>query len=367
MKSAIDYIVPWVRESEPYSAKHMDMMWENPDVIRMMSNENLLPPSEKVLQAVLRAARQGNLYPGSGPELRQKLAELNGLSAEQVVLGDGSTDIINSVIHTFVAPGEQALISVPTFPMYESRVRLCGGKPVLVPMTPEFEWDIPALLDAITPQTKLIFICSPNNPTGNQIAEADLLTLLETGIPMFFDEAYYELEDEPLSRVYLMKKYPHMVVNRTLSKAYGLAGFRVGYLLCEAGLANYINRVKIAWNVSLPALAAALAGVTDEADAQLKRQTIIDGREMIFEEINAIPEVRALPSEGNFVLIDAGGLGKTSQEIVAAMRTRGIFLRPMGGHHMDRGFLRVTVGAPEHNRYFLDQFKEYVMEVRETR
>jgi histidinol-phosphate aminotransferase len=245
--------------------------------------------------------------------------------------------------------------------MYESRVRISGGKPVLVPMTSNFDWDVPALLAAITPSTKLMFICSPNNPTGNQIAETDLLRLLEAGIPMFFDEAYFELEDEPVSRVYLMDKYPHMMVNRTLSKAWGLAGFRVGYLLCEAGLANYINRVKISWNVGLPALAAALAGLLDEADAGYKRQTIIDGREMIYEEINTIPGLRALPSEGNFVLIDAGALGKTSAEIVAGMRERGIFLRPMSGHHMDRGFIRVTVGTPEQNRYFLDTFKEYAL------
>jgi histidinol-phosphate aminotransferase len=314
----------------------------------------------------------GNLYPGSGPELRQKLGEMNGLSADNVVLGNGSTDIINTVINTFVAPGDEVVISVPTFPMYESRVRISGGTPVLVPMAapqpgaPPY-WDILGLLGAITPRTKLIFICSPNNPTGNQIAEADLLHLLEPGVPLFFDEAYFELEDAPASRAYLMQSYPHMIVNRTLSKAWGLAGFRVGYLLCEAGLANYFNRVKIAWNVSLPALAAALAGLLDEADAAHKRQTIIDGREMIYEEINSLPGVRALPSEGNFVLIDAGGLGRSAQEIAAAMRGRGIFLRPMSGHHLDRGFFRVTVGTPEQNRYFLDQFKEYVGEVRENR
>ncbi len=364
MKSPDEYIVPWVRQSEPYSAKHMDVAWENPGIVRMMSNENLLPPSEKVLQAVMQAARQSNLYPGSGPELRRKLGALNGLEADNVVLGDGSTDVINFVINTFVAPGEEVVISVPTFPMYESRVRIAGGVPVLVPMTPSFDWDIPALLAAITPKTKLLFICSPNNPTGNQIGEADLLRLLETGIPMFFDEAYYELEDEPLSRAYLMSTYPHMMVNRTLSKAWGLAGFRVGYLLCSKELANYFNRVKISWNVGLVALAAALAGLEDEADAALKRQTIIDGREMIYEEINTIPGLRAYPSEGNFVLIDAGALGKASVDIAAAMRLRGIFLRPMAGHHMPLGFIRVTVGDAAQNRNFLDHFKAYVLEVR---
>ena len=112
-----------------------------------------------------------NLYPDSGPALRQMIAEEAGLGADQVVLGNGSTDIINIVVHTFVAPGEDAVISVPTFPMYEARVRIAGGETILVPMTKDFYWDVDAILAAVTPRTKLIFICSPNNPTGNQIDE----------------------------------------------------------------------------------------------------------------------------------------------------------------------------------------------------
>ncbi len=268
MKSIEEFIVPWVRQSEPYSARHMDFASENPHLIRMMSNENLLPPSRKVLDAIIEAARNGNLYPDSGPRLRQMLGERAGLSAEQVVLGNGSTDIINIVVHTFVAPGDEVVISVPTFPMYEARVRIAGGETVLVPMTKDFYWDVDAILGAVTPKTKLIFICSPNNPTGNQIEEADLRRILALGVPTFFDEAYYELEDHVTSRASWIKDYPHMMVNRTFSKAFGLAGFRIGYLLCESGLANYFNRVKIPWNVSLIALAAALAGLEDEQDQE---------------------------------------------------------------------------------------------------
>ncbi len=132
-------------------------------------------------------------------------------------------------------------------------------------MTADFYWDMQAILKAVTSKTKLIFICSPNNPTGNQIKQDDLLRILELGIPTFFDEAYYELEDTIVSRAALMKKYPHMMVNRTFSKAFGLAGFRIGYLLCDPKLASYFNRVRIPWNVSLISIAAALAGLEDEA------------------------------------------------------------------------------------------------------
>jgi histidinol-phosphate aminotransferase len=363
LKSIDDFIVPWVRQSEPYSARHMDFASENPQLIRMMSNENLLPPSQKVLDSILEAARNGNLYPDSGVRLRQMLGERAGLSAEEVVLGNGSTDIINIVVHTFVAPGDEVVISVPTFPMYEARVRIAGGETVLVPMSGDFYWDIDAILRAITPHTKLIFICSPNNPTGNQIKEADLRRILALGVPTFFDEAYYELEDHVASRASWIRDYPHMMVNRTFSKAFGLAGFRIGYLLCEAGLANYFNRVKIPWNVSLIALAAALAGLEDERDQEFKRQNTLVGRQFIYDEINSMPGFKAFPSEGNFVLIDASPLGKPSAEIMQRMIERGFFIRPMSGHNMPQGFIRITVGIPEQNRQFIETFRAYVAEV----
>ena len=363
MKSLENFIVPWVRTAEPYSDKHMDTAWENPQIIRMMSNENPLGPSSRTMDAVLEAARLGNLYPGSGPHLRQKLGENAGLTADHVVLGNGSTDVINFVAHTFIAPGDEAIIPVPTFPMYEARVKITGGSAVQVPMTPEFYWDMEAILEAITPKTKLIFVCSPNNPTGNQIEENDLLRILESGIPTFFDEAYYELEDEVASRAHLIENYPHMMVNRTFSKAYGLAGFRVGYILCDPELASYFNSVRFPWNVSSIAIAAALAGLEDIQDQDHKRDTVIAGREFILSEINKIHGMRAFPSEGNFVLIDASVLEKDSLEIRDEMAARGIYIRPMSGHNMARGFIRITVGTPEQNRFFIDTFGEYCREI----
>lgn len=363
MRSAEDFIVPWVKNAEPYSDKHMDIAWEHPETIRLMSNENLLPPSEHVLDAILEAARLGNLYPGSGPQLRQKLGEAASLTADHVVLGDGSTDVINFVIHTFVAPGEDVVIPVPTFPMYEARVRVAGGNPISVPLRQDFYWDMDGICNAVTPATKLIFICSPNNPTGNQIAEKDLLRILDLGIPTFFDEAYYGLQDEVVTRAPLIKQYRHLLVNRTFSKAMGLAGFRVGYLLCDPSLASYFNRVRLPWNVSLIALAAALAGLEDTQDQQAKRDNALKGRAYICDEINKMPGLRAFPSEGNFVLIDAGVLNKEALEIRDYMADKGIFIRPMGGHHLPKGFIRITLGTPEQNRLFIRIFGEYVKQV----
>jgi histidinol-phosphate aminotransferase len=364
MKPVEEYIVPWVRAAETYSDKHMDFAWAHPEILRLMSNENLLAPSPAVIDAVLEAARLGNLYPGSAEMLRQKLAEKAGLSADQVVLGNGSTDVINFTVSTFVAPGDEVIIPVPTFSMYEARVRINGGVPLLIPLSPapQFDWDVDAILAAVTEKTKLIVICTPNNPTGNEISEADLHRILALNIPVFIDEAYYELETSPHTWVNLIQEYPHALVSRTMSKAFGLAGFRVGYVYASPEVASYLNRARFPWNVSLVAIAAALAALEDEADQQAKRRNTLEGRNFLQLEINRIPGLRAYPTEGNFVLIDAGILNKTSTQIRDDIIARGIFIRPMSPHHMKEGFIRVTVGTPEQNQRFIDILKQYTFE-----
>lgn len=360
MNNPEDFINPWVVKAEPYSDKHMDIAWEHPEIIRMMSNENLVEPSGAVLDAILRTAKQSNLYPGSGPELRKRLGEKAGLTADHIVLGNGSTDVINYVIHTFVGPGDEVIIPVPTFPMYESRTKVAGGVVIQIPFTSEFYWDMPEIINSVNEKTKLIFICSPNNPTGNRISDDDLKKILDLGIPTFFDEAYYELSNDQQSKASWIKKYPHMVVNRTFSKAFGLAGLRIGYSISEPRLAEYFNRVRFPWNVSLVAIAAALAQLDESEDETLKRETIIQGREFIEKEINQLPGFKAYNSEGNFVLIDAHVLDKTSEEIRDAMAKRGIYIRPMSGHHMKKGFIRITVGRKLQNENFIKTFIEYI-------
>lgn len=364
MKKAEEFINPWVKSSSPYSDKHMDIAWEHPEILRMMSNENLVEPPQKVIDAIVSAAKLGNLYPGSGPLLRKKLGEAAGLGEENVVLGNGSTDVINFVLHTFVGPGDDVLIPVPTFSMYESRAKITGGNVIKIPFNADLYWDIEAIINAVTPKTKLLFICSPNNPTGNRIKDEDLKKLLELGIPMFFDEAYYELEDDVETKAGWIKQYPHMVVNRTFSKAMGLAGFRIGYVLCTPELATYFNRVRFPWNVSLLGIAAALAQLDDQEGLKVKRDVVIEGRKYIYDEINAIPGLKAFASEGNFVLIDARALEKSSEEIKDAMTAKGIYIRPYTGPHMEHGFIRITVGNMEQNRKFMKLFKEYLAEIK---
>jgi histidinol-phosphate aminotransferase len=364
MKKIEDYLVPWLKSSEAYSARHMDVAWENPDILRLMSNENLVPPSEKVINALIEAARMGNFYPGSGPQLRQKLAEKAGLKAEQVVLGNGSTDLIDIVIRSFVAPGEEAIIPDPSFSMYEARVRVNGGVAVKIPSHDTYLFRIEDILAAITPKSRLVFICSPNNPTGTLTSLEDLVRILDTGLPTFYDEAYYELQGDPVTRAGLIAKYPNLMVNRTFSKAFGIAGFRLGYLFCTETLANFLNRIKIPWNVSLVTLAAALAELEDDQDLKRKQQVVTRGRDYIQQELNAIPGIWVFESHGNFLLIDADILGITGTEIRDRMMEKGVFVRPVSGYSIGKGFFRVTIGQEEHNQKFVNAFKELMSEIQ---
>jgi histidinol-phosphate aminotransferase len=363
MSSIEEFIVPWVKEAAPYSDKHMDYAWSHPEILRMMSNENPLPPPESVIKAVLNASKIGNYYPGSGEQLRKKLGENAGLDAEHVLLGNGSTDIIDIVVNTFIAPGDEAIIHSPTFSMYEARIKIHGGTPIDIPLSPPpiFYWDIERMFQAVSKKTKLIFICTPNNPTGNQIEETDLRQLLDLGIPTFIDEAYYELEDEPFTMAYLVNDYHHAMINRTMSKAFGLAGFRLGYIIANPQLISFFNRVRIPWNVSLQSIAAALAALDDTEDQIKKRENCLRGRQYLHDEINKIPGLIAFPSEGNFILIDARSLGKTSVQIRDDFIARGIFIRPMSPHNMQEGFIRVTVGTDEQNQYLIEVLRSYTL------
>jgi len=199
---SIEFYAPsWVRAAKPYNEDHFAVAEQN-DVLRMMSNESPYSPSPRVINAIIEAATRGNFYPGGAPALKNKLALRDNQTEGSVILGAGSTELIDLVIRTFVGPGEEVLLSVPTFSMYEARTRTVGGIPVLVPMTDDHDHDLSGLIRGVTERTKVIFLCTPNNPTGGRISEADLKRLLRLGLPTVIDEAYHEFsEGESFSRL----------------------------------------------------------------------------------------------------------------------------------------------------------------------
>ena len=347
---AMELFAPtWVRAAQPYKEDHFDKAAGRDGLARMMSNESPFGPSDRVVAAIVEAAKKGNLYPSSGRDLRRRLGEREGYGEANVILGAGSTEIIDTIIRTFVAPGEEVLLSVPTFSMYEARTRVTGGIPVLVPMTEEHDFDVPALLSAITERTKVIFLCTPNNPTGNRIQEAQLRRVLRLGLPTVIDEAYHELGETPESMAHLLAEFPNAILVRTFSKAFGLAGFRLGYGLAHVAVTKLLARVKVPWNVPAVTLAAAGAALDDVAEFERRMARLRAGRAYLVRELSRVAGLDVMPSDGNFVLIDAHRTGVAPDDILAAMFADGVLIRSLAVHRMGRGFLRVTVGTDEEN------------------
>jgi histidinol-phosphate aminotransferase len=222
---------------------------------------------------------------------------------------------------------------------------------------------VPAIEAAVGERTKLIFVCTPNNPIGNEIREADLRRILALGAPTIIDEAYYELQAQPRTWAGLVREFPNAIVSRTFSKAYGLAGLRLGFALAEADLVRLLMRTRLPWNVNLLTLAAAQAALADEASLIERRELIRQGRAYLREQVDRLAGLKTYPSEGNFVLIDAGPLGRPARVIVDDLLARGVFIRPMAAQHLREGFVRVTVGTPAQNEHFVRVLRDYVQEV----
>jgi histidinol-phosphate aminotransferase len=280
------------------------------------------------------------------------------------MLGAGSTELIDVIIRTFVSPGEEVLLSVPTFSMYEARTRVTGGIPVLVPKTEEHDFDVPSLLGAVTERTKVVFICTPNNPTGNRIPEAALRRILRLGLPTVIDEAYFEFAEGAPSFSHLLAEFPNAIVLRTFSKAYGLAGLRLGYSLSHPSVTKLLLRVKIPWNIPATTIAGIMAALDDVAEFDSRMDKLRAGRDFLQTEIARIPGLDVIPSDGNFVLIDTHNAGVLAEDILQAMFADGVLIRSLSVHRADRGFLRVTVGTDEENQQCVEVMRVAVNRLR---
>jgi histidinol-phosphate aminotransferase len=359
---AMELFAPtWVRGAQPYNEDHFELASRRGDVARMMSNESPYKPSARVLEAIMSAAMAGNEYPRRAADLREKLGAREGLDGDHALLGAGSAELIDLTIRTFVAPGEEVVISVPTFSMYEARTRTVGGIPIMLPMTADGGFDVSAMIAAITERTKLIFVCTPNNPTGNNIDESDLRRLLRLGLPTVIDEAYFELRNDEKSLVHLLHEFPNALILRTFSKAFGLAGIRVGYALGNPSLIRLLSRVKVPWNVSTLAIAAACAALDDVIEQRRRLTALRQGRQLLERELGRVPGLEVIPCEGNFVLVDAAGTGLSVETVVEGMLARGIFIRSLRSHRAGRGLVRITVGSSEQNRRCIHSMRELVL------
>lgn len=353
---AIETFAPsWVRAAKPYDEQHFAVA-EKKGAARMMSNESPFPPSERVMQAIIDAASRGNHYPGGSKGLSDKISRREGLPSGSVLFGAGSTELIDVVIRTFVGPGEEVLLSVPTFSMYEARTRVTGGIPVLVPMTDAHDHDLSGLIRAVNERTKVIFLCSPNNPTGNRMSQADLRRMLRLGLPTVIDEAYFDFEVDG-SSTGLLAEFPNAIVLRTFSKAFGLAGMRLGYALAHPQVVRLLSRVKVPWNVPGIVLAAAAAALDDQAEFDARREELSLGRMDLFNGLSQIQGLAPVPGEGNFVLIDVSRTGQGAERLVEQLLDQGVLIRSLTVHHAAKSYVRVTVGTREQNRRCVRAFE----------
>jgi histidinol-phosphate aminotransferase len=348
------YARPGLADARPYDATHHDFAWQHRELHRMMSNECPLPPPPVVIEAVMDALRDGNLYPNTAWELRDALAGRNRVPADSIMLANGSTEVIDVVVRALIEPGDQAVIQVPTYAYFETQVRLQGGDPVLVPLKPDHAFDPDAMLAAIGDRTKLLMLCSPNNPTGNSISRADLERLLEPGLPVVVDQAYVECGYGEAFAT-LVERHPNLMVAHTMSKAYGLAALRVGYLVADPRFIDLLLRVRIPFSIGLLSARGCLAAVLDPDMLEERRTYISTERERLLDALRQMPTLTPFESQGNFILIDVGRTGRTSSAIAEYCKREGsVLLRAVTAHGLGDGHIRVTVGRRDENDLFLE-------------
>jgi histidinol-phosphate aminotransferase len=338
-----------------YDASHHDFAWQHRELARLMSNECPLPPDDEVIEAAVGAMHEANLYPNSGWELRDALAAFTGVAPESVILGNGSTEVIDVVTRTFMTPGDEALIPVPTYAFFETQVRIAGGVPVLVAPGPDLSFDVDAILRGVTPRTKLIFLCSPNNPIGRSWTEDEVEAVLAAGVPTVIDQAYLEC-GPGRSFAPLIARHPNLIVTRTMSKAFGLAAVRVGYGLADPAMIELLLRVRIPFSISLIAARTCLAAVRNPRILERRRRYISDERDRLYAALEVLPGVVPWPSEANFITIDVTQTGRASADYVDDARAVNILLRRVAAHRLTGQYVRVTIGTVEENDRFLDVF-----------
>jgi len=357
-KDVSEYFVPWLMDSYEYSLKTLDTAWENPDIARLMLNENPVRPSQKIVDAVTEAAKMGNWYPGTAQKLREKIGKMYDLPADWVYLADGSSEVIDNMMRIFCQPGDELILPTPTFSLFRVRASVNGIKAVEIPLRKEdLQYDTDAVLNAITDKTKLIVIINPNNPTGIFLDIKDIKRILDTGIPTCLDEAYLEYTPDAPTLVPLVKEYKNAFVSHTMSKAYGLAGVRFGYVLSQPSIVQAFERMALPWHISVMSLAAAEAALDDKESLMEKVNYNNRWMERFFDEFTKIG-LKPFKPHGNYMLVDANDFGYTSQEIYDMALERKVALKTIPPIHGKPGYFRITPGTEEENERGIKVIRE---------
>lgn len=358
--SIADLVKPHIRDLAPYEpGKPMEELERElgiRDSIKLASNENPLGPSPKAVEAMRAAAAEIHRYPdGASFKLRRKLAERLGVGEDQLVFGAGADEILELLAKTLIGPGDEVVHAWPSFAMYPIVVKGMGATGVPVPLTRDFVHDLDAMASAITPRTRLVMVCNPNNPTGTSVGSevfARFVAALPPSVVLAVDEAYFEFVRRPdfPDVVSLLATRPGTIVLRTFSKVYGLAGIRIGYGIADRELASYLERARHPFNVNNLAEAAALAALDDVEHERRTLELNAAGIDYLTSELRRLG-IETWPTDANFLL------ARTGAEVFDALLARGVIVRPMGGFGLTE-HVRISIGLPEENERLVKALTE---------
>ena len=333
------------------------------DIIKLGSNENPWGPSSKVKTAILNEVDNVNRYPESDlTKLESEIANYAGVKPNQVIIGgDGADEVLDSLIKTFIEPGDEFIVPLPSYTYYEFLLKPYGAIPIYG------NWDlnsntldVDSILNSLSDKTKMIFLCSPNNPTGAVINEEDIKTILDaTNALVIIDEAYIEYAES--NHVNLIKDYSNVFILRTFSKVMGLAGMRIGYGLSNSENIEYMHRIKPVFSLTRLSYVAALATLKDK---KFIEDSIIKGKEsrdLLYEGVSKINKLHVLKSQSNFMVIDVRETGFTANELSYELLKKGVIVRDCTSFKgLDEYWIRISIATIEEDKKFLKILKEVI-------
>jgi len=322
------------------------------DVIKLASNENPLGPSKAAVAAVAQSAKEITRYPdGNGYALKQVLAEKFQLVAEQITLGNGSNDVLELVARAFASTGDEIIFSEHAFAVYPLVTKAIGATAVETPAK-DYGHDLDAMLKAISPRTKIIFIANPNNPTGTWVEPESILAFLEKvpeKVLVVLDEAYIEYIEDTENTIAWLQDFHNLIITRTFSKGYGLAGLRIGYALSHPVVADLMNRIRQPFNVNSLAQVAAIATLGDEAYLKQSREVNSAGMKQLIAGFERM-DLQYIPSKGNFITVN---VHTNAAEVNEDLLQEGIIVRPIANYGLPQ-HLRISIGLEQENQLVLD-------------
>ncbi len=325
-------------------------------VIKIASNENPLGCSKKVIKALREFDNLSGYPDGNAYDLRKKLSEMYKIDVDKFIFGDGTDEVIAMLFSTFIEKGDEAIFADPSFAEYERYAKISGATPIKIPLDNEYKHDLKAMKEAITSKTKIIIICNPNNPTGTLINKKEMDAFLEevpNDVIVAIDEAYFEyaaiFSEYPDSMDY-QNKYKNVVTLRTFSKAYGLAGLRVGFGVADKEIIGFMERIRLPFNVTVPSLVGAIASLDDMEHVKKTVELNEEGKKYLYDELDKL-NFKYVKTYANYIYINMEESGK---KVFEEFLKKGVIIRAMKGN-----FVRVSIGTMEESKLFIEKLKEW--------